>query len=385
VLRRVVHELDADCLDARDALDMLRLFAEVERLGNAGKTLVARRVFESRIWKHEGYRSAAELVAAASGTSVGQARQVIDTSRRLSELSRTEDDLRAARLSQAQAHEVTRSAAAAPERERELLDCAQSDGLAGLKQRGAKVRADAMTEDEREERHERARRARSLRHWTDADGLGHGEWRLPVDAHARLVACVRAEQDRIFRARRASGEREDPQAYAADALVNLVDHRCDTTTAKRANTVVMLRVELEKLQRHGTDAEGICEIAGVGPVPVSVAREALGNDAMVKLVITKGVDVINVAHLGRTKIAAVQTALDWLYDECGVVGCHRRVNIEDHHTEPFRETGHTAYRELAPLCSFDHDLVEHKGYQLRKRPDGEWDLVPPDHADRAPP
>jgi hypothetical protein len=290
-------------------------------------------------------------------------------------------------LSQAQAHEVTSAAAASPDQERDLLDCARSDGLAGLKQRSARAKADALSEEEREERHERLRRGRSLRHWTDADGTGHGTWRLPPELHARVVACLRAEQDRIFRAHRTTGEREDPQAYAADALVDLLDHRCDPNggAKRRANTVVMIRVDAEKLQLGGSDAEGICEIAGVGPVPVSVARAALGNDAMVKLVITKGVDVLNVTHLGRTRIAAVQTALDWLYDECGIVDCHRRVDIQYHHTDAYRDTGHTRFDELAPPCSFHHRLVEHKGYRLRKRPDGEYDLIPPGRTDRAPP
>jgi hypothetical protein len=81
----------------------------------------------------------------------------------------------------------------------------------------------------------------------------------------------------------------------------------------------------------------------------------------------------------------VQTALDWLYDECGIVGCHRRVDIQYHHTEPFHETGHTRFDELAPPCFFHHRLVETKGYTLRKRPDGEWDLIPPGDNERAPP
>ena len=111
--------------------------------------------------------------------------------------------------------------------------------------------------------------------------------------------------------------------------------------------------------------------------------------AMVKLVVTKGVDVLNVTHIGRTRTAAVETALDWLYDECSVVGCHRRVSIEWHHLDPYRHTGHTRLDELAPLCKFNHRLVERDRYSLDKRPDGEFDLIAPgcprSHDDRAPP
>ena len=41
-----------------------------------------------------------------------------------------------------------------------------------------------------------------------------------------------------------------------------------------------------------------------------IARELLG-DAILKLVITKGVDVANVTHLGRSATMAQQVALSW--------------------------------------------------------------------------
>ena len=55
----------------------------------------------------------------------------------------------------------------------------------------------------------------------------------------------------------------------------------------------------------------MCEITGVGPIAVSVARSLLG-ESVLKLVITRGVDVLNVTHLGRgptvaQRIAALQS------------------------------------------------------------------------------
>ena len=54
--------------------------------------------------------------------------------------------------------------------------------------------------------------------------------------------------------------------------------------------LALLRVDAQALRRGHVQGEELCEIAGVGPVPVSVAKEVLG-DAIVKLVITNGVDV----------------------------------------------------------------------------------------------
>jgi len=53
-----------------------------------------------------------------------------------------------------------------------------------------------------------------------------------------------------------------------------------------------------------------CEITGIGPIPVSVARAML-TEAIVKLVITKGEDVLHVTHLGRGPKMAQRIALLW--------------------------------------------------------------------------
>lgn len=66
VLRRVVHERDARCLPPEDVLPLLSLFAEGERLCAAGKTLVAKRLDETGIWKHEGHQSAGSSNATAT-------------------------------------------------------------------------------------------------------------------------------------------------------------------------------------------------------------------------------------------------------------------------------------------------------------------------------
>jgi hypothetical protein len=382
-LWRVVHDLDPGLVDGHDAAVLLERFAEGERLCAAAKTLLARRVDETGVWKSDGHRSAAELVARASGTSLGRARGVVQTAHRVARLSRTEEQLRDGRLSSDQADAIADAASEVPGAEAELLERAATDSLAGLRRHAEQVTAAARSNDDQQERYDRVHRARCLRTWTDLDGAGRGTWKTTPDVHARLMAAVRAEQDRVSRAARKEGRREAPEAYAIDALAALVGSSATQGSATKA--VVMLRVDAEKLARTGSDdAEGICEIAGVGPVPVSVARAALGNDAMVKLVVTKGVDVLNVTHLGRTRVASVQTALDWLYDECAVRGCHRRVNLDWHHTPAYRHTGHTKLADLIPLCGQDHHRTENEGYTLLARGDGEYDLIPPDHQ-RGPP
>jgi hypothetical protein len=83
----------------------------------------------------------------------------------------------------------------------------------------------------------------------------------------------------------------------------------------------------------------------------------------VKLVITTGVDVANVTHLGRVPTAAQKAALLWMNPTCAVQGCHR-ARVEWDHREPWAQTKHTRLDELDALCSFHHDLKTRLGYAL---------------------
>jgi Domain of unknown function (DUF222) len=126
--------------------------------------------------------------------------------------------------------------------------------------------------------------------------------------------------------------------------------------------LALLRVDVEALRRGQAQPGELCEIAGVGPVPVSVARDVLG-DAIVKLVITDGVDVLNVTHLGRGPTAAQRAALLWINPACSVLGC-LRTRIEIDHQKPWADTHHTRLDELDGLCAFHHDLKTRVGYAL---------------------
>jgi hypothetical protein len=87
---------------------------------------------------------------------------------------------------------------------------------------------------------------------------------------------VKDRADELFAEARRTGAREPSQAYLADALVELVTSpRGDGPHRPRA--LVHLRVDLGALRRGNTSAGELCEIAGVGPVSVTTARELLGD------------------------------------------------------------------------------------------------------------
>jgi len=149
--------------------------------------------------------------------------------------------------------------------------------------------------------------------------------------------------------------------------------------SKPPGAVVICRVDTSALRRGDVQAGEMCEIPGVGPVPVSVARELFG-DCFLKFVITDGVDIQAVAHYGRYPRAHQRTALQFRDPCCVVPGCGRTFGLQYDHTDPWSTGGATSLDNLARLCTPHHAMKTHRGYQLRGSP-GHWEWVAP--ADRS--
>ncbi|HET6728277.1 MAG TPA: hypothetical protein VFG96_02595, partial [Jiangellaceae bacterium] len=152
--------------------------------------------------------------------------------------------------------------------------------------------------------------------------------------------------------------------------------------------LALLRVDVEALRRGAVAGGELCEITGVGPVPVSVARDLLG-ESVLKLVITRGVDVAHVTHLGRGPTAAQRVALAWTTPGCTVAGCPR-TRVEYDHREDWARTRRTRLDELDPLCGYHHDLKTRNGWALLPG-HGKRAMIPPhdarhpQHEQRPPP
>jgi len=135
-------------------------------------------------------------------------------------------------------------------------------------------------------------------------------------------------------------------------------------------------VDLRAL-RHGTVTAGeTCEIAGVGPVPVSVAREVFG-DALLRVVIRDGVDIRTVVHAGRSANALQETAvLARSMGMCEVDRCDLPISEIDHHAE-FALAGAATLAGLTGLCGSHHDRKSRLREGYRRRADGGIDWIPP--------
>jgi hypothetical protein len=297
-------------------------------------------------------------VAEVTGTGIGPAISTLETARHLGSLPATDEAVRQGRLSGTQVKEIAGAAILRPDAEQSLVDAAGQQPLNVLKLRCRRVRAAGQ---DQKAAYDAIRRGRYLRNWVEDSGAVRFDARLTPDEGARLLAAVTSEAERLVAAGRKAGVDEPRKALAADALVELVCARPDapgpsgagsstgrSSPGGRPAATVHVRVDHAALVRGHVEAGELCEIPGIGPVPVEVARR-LAVDSVLNVLVTDGVDVTAVAHSGRTIPAALRRALVERDPECVVPGCTIREGLEIDHVLPFAEGGPASLDNLA--CS----------------------------------
>jgi len=357
----LVARLDPDDLPASHAPALWRELDRLARQVAAAKVLVVRRVDDSLVWRREGFASASDYLAAHGGTSVGAARRELTTSKALPDLPVARKALLDGSLSADQGSLIAEAAAVNPSAERTLVEAAGRDSYKELKDRSLRAKAAGDADPEATQR--RIHRHRSLREFIDSEGAWNLHARGTAADGARIHAALAPLIDEIFRERRPSGIRETAEARAFDALMGMAE-RADShdATGRRPRLRALVRCDLGALQRGSVEGDDVCEVAGVGPIPVAHAVELLG-EATWKLLVTRGVDVLNVTTLSRKASAAMLAALAWRSSTCTVEGCGRTITQIDHRV-PFAESRHTTLRELDPLCGHHHDSKTYDGWEL---------------------
>src|SRR5216683_6363393 len=415
-LRSVLSCVEADCVSGPDAEALLEAFVRAERAAAAGKMAMARRVADTNRWAAGGTcRSAQDYLSRKTGSSRGAAGRMLEAADRLKALPRTTQALAEGELSESQAEEVSVAALADPAAEAALLEEAKKGDPKALSDKCRRVRANASSAESAEAR---LHASRYLRSWSSEDGAVMGQFRLDPEAGARLLAGLEAATRRVFDAARRRGQHEDRQAYAADALVDLVTNRDpqragpapagpepapgwgpssapgepdtappDTAPAPQAperrsspaRAEIVVHVDWPALVRGYAQGDERCELVGVGPVPVSLVRD-LANDCWLKVIVTNGVDVMAVSHGGRNVAAHIRSALEARDPTCVVPGCHVRAGLEiDHWKIPYHRGGPTELWNLCRLCRAHHFEKTHRGARIEGGP-GRWVWHPPSTA-----
>jgi hypothetical protein len=349
---RYAAGFDASLLSCEDAAAAVAEAAAIENLAATVKGLAAARSAAGDGWKAAGSRSAAAHLARTTGTSVRAAGEVLDTARRLDELPALAGAARSGELSASQVAAVADAAAVDPASEVALVERALTSSLGELREHCGRTKAAARPDAEA--RRKAIHAERFLRAWTGADGAWNLRMRTNPEVGALVMAAIDAVRDRLFRAARAEGRHEPSEAYAADALVELITG-AGAKGSSRAKIIV--RVDLPALLRGQVGPGEVCEVAGFGPIAASAVRDLIDTgDPFLAAVVTKGTQVVGVAHLGRRANATQQTALEWLYPSCAVEGCSSVAWLENDHRVDWAASHTTILDLLDRLCSHHHDL-----------------------------
>jgi len=361
---RAASRFDPETLHRDDAVAALEAWSTIVNAAQAGQAMAAARVGRCGVPGSAGATSPADFVAKATGTTSTKAKETIAHGTRLGTATQTRAAAADGRLSSEQASAITDATAVNPDAEAELLHEATAAPIGELRRRCAEKKAERQDREAIERRiHDR----RSLRRYRDADGAEHLHAVGTARDMAKVDLALRSLTDARFAEARRAGEHEPREAYAFDALVALADRRAEPQPRQRdpIRHLAVLRLDVSALRRGHVEPGETCEIAGLGPVSVAAAREMLG-ESVLKLVLTNGVEVRNVTHLGRGPTAAQRIALLWEQPCCQRLGCGRRARLQHDHVDgyEFRRTKHTRVDELDLLCQPDHDLKTYEGWAL---------------------
>jgi hypothetical protein len=163
---------------------------------------------------------------------------------------------------------------------------------------------------------------------------------------------------------------------ASERVRPLADNKTHPKASGRVK--ILARVDLPALLRGYAVGDEACELAGYGPVAVSAIRDLMDTaDPFLAAVVTKGKDVVGVAHLGRRPTAHQHSALEWLHPTCGVEGCTSLTFLETDHRQDWAKTHTTVFELLDRLCRHHHDLKTKENWGLVEGR-GKRAFVPPD-------
>jgi hypothetical protein len=359
-------------LDAPSAARLVEECAEAERLLAAVRVMATATLENKAWWRREGFPSPAAWMASKTGTAVGPAIATLEMAALLKELPLLAAAFADGLLSEAQAKEIADVASQVPDAQEQLIEAAGKLTLRGLREECQRIEAASIDDDER---HRRVHKRRRTRAWV-RKGEGTFTAKMTPDELARFMSRLNGRTDEIVAEGILGGWFESREAHSVDALLDLV---LPDVKAAAPETTVHVVVDYEALIRGHTVEGETCEIPGIGPIPVSVARY-MSQDAILKVLITKGVDVVTVAHAGYTIPAHLRTALDVRDPKCIVPGCDAHRRLERDHRNTFSRTGITKLDDLARLCRWHHYQKTFLGYTYRGGP-GTWEWIPPENRD----
>jgi hypothetical protein len=351
---------------AQSATDLAIQAERLQRFAHALTLRAAECCAWSKAHAGTGSRNAAEHRANTTGMDARDAKRTQTTAEQLAALPLVAQAARNGELSESALAAIASVAVDKPHAQQRLLDAVKR-GPAAFRDELRAVKHEGETDRQRATRQ---REARSLTMSTDREGMLSGRFRLEPGRGAELKALLDKRASELWKTQRG----DSIEQRNADALIDLITGK----VGGKVKTTVHLVIDLPALQRGEVGDGERCEIAGVGPVPVSHAVALLGSKAFVTLVVKNGVDISTVAHLGRHVPAHVMTALIAAGRECCIEGCGVCGYVERDHLHEWAKGGLTSFANIEFECSRHHRLKT-EGWVLGPRDPvtGKYRLYPP--------
>lgn len=134
----------------------------------------------------------------------------------------------------------------------------------------------------------------------------------------------------------------------------------------RATVAVTVPV-LTLIGEEGSGAPAPATVEGIGPIPLSRARELCGGDGRWMRVLTHPETgaVLSVGRDHYSPPADLRRLVKWRADRCMAPGCGVPASrCEIDHTIDWQHGGETAITNLAPLCKGHHTVKHHSAWAV---------------------
>ncbi|WP_460782644.1 DUF222 domain-containing protein [Microbacterium tumbae] len=406
---------DVAGLTGSPLIGLLDALGLVHRLTDAALAEVAARIAEESrpelgaesLAKQQGFRNTAQLVAAGTGASTGEAVRLVKageaTAPRMTfggepapaRHPHVAEALRAGRLGMPAASRIVTmldrvAVAAGRERvqEGERLLAEQAPGLS-LDQVGKLiVRVEAWLDpDGVEPRAEEARAARSMTMF-ERDGSLHITAVLDAIAGASVKTAIDGYVSAQFQARGSDPDEEDRRTVAqlrADALAALADHAlgCEQKDVPLNGARVVVRIDLPSLE-SGT---GIGTIDGIDqPISATAARRLAAGGGVIPWVCGSEGEILDWGREKRLFTLAQRLALVERDGGCAMCGLPPSMTKAHHLRWWHRDAGRTDLADGVLLCETCHHRIHDNGWEILVEGAGVrakvW-FTPPPHVDPA--
>jgi 5-methylcytosine-specific restriction endonuclease McrA len=368
LLEKANANLEPGLMTAEAARALLAEYARVEKLAAFGKAVLARKIDDTT------------EIARVTGTSIGNAKQTVETGKALKDADDVRDALAGGAISLDQATEIARAEQARPGSAPELLEVAETEAFHVLKDKARKIKLES---EQGGDLFTRQHAARSARTYNDELGMVHIHLALEPHVGTAIVNRAEAEAGRLYRKAKRDGTQEPFERHLADAYAGLLNgSRTGKRRPPRPELVVV--VSHEVTQRGWTDVKDgeVCKIPGVGPVAPQVVRK-IAADAFLSGVFYDGVDLRHFRRWTRNTPVEVRIALQLGpppdFDGISCVGCGNRFGNENDHVEPHTAYGPASTGNLRPRCWTCHQAKTERDRKAGKL------TPPPPGAKRAPP